>query len=534
MMMEESSTLKKDFCLLIQTGEEYLEMELSKSIQEKSIQLLSIDSSEDLNEQHQRGQIITMIIGSDIEDPVQSAQRLHAWEKNAKIILMAPSKIRVDALKEAIRYSPFIGTDVICLNESDSSDIESLKKIIQESLQAVKFRAIISKTNAQVTSSLAIEKQVLSQKFINKMMDFAPIGIVIVNRQGNVLAWNREASSIFKKNESQVLGTSFSRLFGHSSRNNLESYIRKSFESTLDPGLIETLELERKLKVGFRQFLNLTASLFAYSDDSENMLILAIKDVTEQKLAEEKLYQANHSLREKTKELSVSNAELEQFAFVASHDLQEPLRMITGFLSLIEKKYDSVLDEKGKEYIRFATDGAMRMRKIILDLLEFSRVGSLDLKRDEIKMNQLLEEVLALNNKLITENNAQIEIFDLPVVMAVQSSMRQLFQNLINNAIKYKKKDARPEIIISSSEDEHYWYFNIQDNGIGIHQEYTEKIFNIFQRLHSKDEYSGTGIGLAICKKIVEDHGGEITVESEEGKGSTFSFSIKKNKSNSG
>ena len=264
------------------------------------------------------------------------------------------------------------------------------------------------------------------------------------------------------------------------------------------------------------------------------MLILAIKDVTEQKLAEEKLYQANHSLREKTKELSVSNAELEQFAFVASHDLQEPLRMITGFLSLIEKKYDSVLDEKGKEYIRFATDGAMRMRKIILDLLEFSRVGSLDLKRDEIKMNQLLEEVLALNNKLITENNAQIEIFDLPVVMAVQSSMRQLFQNLINNAIKYKKKDARPEIIISSSEDEHYWYFNIQDNGIGIHQEYTEKIFNIFQRLHSKDEYSGTGIGLAICKKIVEDHGGEITVESEEGKGSTFSFSIKKNKSNSG
>ena len=237
---------------------------------------------------------------------------------------------------------------------------------------------------------------------------------------------------------------------------------------------------------------------------------------------------AREKLEEYNKRLIRSNVELEKFAYVTSHDLQEPLRMVSAFLTQLKRKYGSVLDEKAHSYIHFAVEGADNMRKIILDLLDYSRIGMDGTEREKIDLNGLVQEALALNKKLITEQKAEINVDKLPVINAAKGPVRQLFQNLINNAVKYHKNEGRPKVKITSSENDDFWHFEIKDNGIGIDEEYFDKIFNLFQRLHGKEEYNGSGMGLAICKKIVEELGGKIRVESVLGKGSTFYFSIAK------
>ncbi len=235
-------------------------------------------------------------------------------------------------------------------------------------------------------------------------------------------------------------------------------------------------------------------------------------------------------LKNHARDLVISNTELEDFAYVASHDLQEPLRMVTGFLGQIEKKYSDIIDDKGKQYIHFATDGAKRMRQIILDLLEFSRVGKVEEKEENIDLNKVVREVIILSQKRIKETKAIIKFENLPLLLASKSALRQVFQNLISNALKYHKKDQPPVINISAEEFLTHWQLAISDNGIGIEEEYFNKIFIIFQRLHNTDEYTGTGIGLAVCKKIIENFGGKIWLASEENKGSTFYFTIPKTK----
>lgn len=257
-------------------------------------------------------------------------------------------------------------------------------------------------------------------------------------------------------------------------------------------------------------------------------LIGAIKDVSQQKEYEASLQQLNKDLEEHAKELAVSNAELEQFAYVASHDLQEPLRMITSFMTRLDKKYSHLLDEKGKRYIYFAVDGAERMRQIILDLLEYSRVGKHEDKLKAINLNNLIEEIKTLFKKLIEEKNAEITYDNLPVISFYKTPLLQVVQNLINNALKYTQNEIPPKIHISVETGKNEYTFAIRDNGIGIEEAYLEKIFVIFQRLHTKEAYSGTGMGLAIVKKIIENLGGKIWVTSTPGEGSTFYFTIKK------
>lgn len=254
----------------------------------------------------------------------------------------------------------------------------------------------------------------------------------------------------------------------------------------------------------------------------------AISDVTERKEFEQSLKNLNQKLEKSVQELAFSNRELEQFAYVASHDLQEPLRMVSSFLGLLEKKYDGLLDEKGKQYIHFATDGAARMKNIILDLLEFSRVGRHEDIKQEINIGDIVRDVLELNRRRIQEKNAQIKVGDLPKVKSFKTPLMQIFQNVIGNAFKYSKEDVDLEIEIKSKELSAYWEFSVSDNGIGISPEFHLKIFNLFQRLHAKNEYSGTGMGLAIVKKNIEMLGGKISVDSKEGVGSTFTFTIEK------
>lgn len=222
------------------------------------------------------------------------------------------------------------------------------------------------------------------------------------------------------------------------------------------------------------------------------------------------------------------NQELEQFAYIASHDLQEPLRMITSYLALLNKKYNSLFDEKAKQYIFFASDGAQRMRNIISDLLEYSRISRTEYIPEKLKLEEVVKEVISLQKRLISETEAEIKYYNLPEIYVYKTPLIQILQNLINNAIKYRKEETKPVIYINANENEEEWLISVKDNGIGIDKNSFNKIFVIFHRLHSRDKFDGTGIGLAITKKIVENLGGKIWVESEEGKGSTFYFTLKK------
>ncbi|MDQ7949677.1 MAG: ATP-binding protein [Pedobacter sp.] len=248
----------------------------------------------------------------------------------------------------------------------------------------------------------------------------------------------------------------------------------------------------------------------------------------ERKIHADVLKKLNSSLETKARELSRSNDELEQFAYVASHDLQEPLRMITSFLSLLQERYDSIIDDEGRQYIHFATDGAQRMRQIINDLLEFSRVGRAEDKLEQVDIQKMVTGITVLFKQRIAELNAQVKFDGLPVLQVYKAPIRQVFHNLISNALKYHSKGTVPEIEITCEEMGDFWKFSVIDNGIGISKEYFEQIFVIFKRLHARSEFPGTGIGLAITKKIIEFLGGEITVDSEKGKGSIFSFTIPK------
>ncbi len=267
---------------------------------------------------------------------------------------------------------------------------------------------------------------------------------------------------------------------------------------------------------------------YALFDKNGNIIrvIGALQDITDRKVHEQQLENLNDQLRKRNQDLAKTNAELEQFAYVASHDLQEPLRMVTRFLSEIERKYSDKLDDKGREYIFYAVDGAKRMRFLILDLLEYSRIGRMEYKTETFSVAEILQDIFSFQKN--NHPNAKISWDKMPVVSRSKTQLTQVFQNLVSNALKYCEPEKICKIHISYQELGNHHQFCVSDNGIGIHPDFFEKIFVIFQRLHGKQEYSGTGIGLAICRKIVESMNGKIWVESEEGKGSRFYFTIAK------
>jgi light-regulated signal transduction histidine kinase (bacteriophytochrome) len=241
-------------------------------------------------------------------------------------------------------------------------------------------------------------------------------------------------------------------------------------------------------------------------------------DITERKLAE-------NELRQTAAELARSNAELEQFAYVASHDLQEPLRAVASTIQLLQRRYAGQLDAKADEFIKHAVEGAARMQTLIHDLLNFSRVGTRGQPAQPTGATAALTRALANLTAAVRESEAVISHDPLPTVLADPTQLTQLFQNLLANAMKFRG-DKTPAIHIGAEQQNGDWLFAVRDNGIGMEAQYFERIFVVFQRLHTRREYQGTGIGLAICKKIVERHSGRIWVESEPGQGSTFYFTL--------
>lgn len=238
------------------------------------------------------------------------------------------------------------------------------------------------------------------------------------------------------------------------------------------------------------------------------------------------LERLKEQLIEKAQELERSNYDLQQFAYVASHDLQEPLRMVASYMQLLERRYQSKLDTEAKEFIAYAVGGVTRMRTLINDLLEYSRVGTRGKAFERMDSSAIVDQALANLQVSIGEAGAVVTHEDLPSIMGDSLQLSQVFQNLIGNAIKYRRKELSPAIHISAAHEDHAWVFSVRDNGIGIEPQYADRVFVIFQRLHTTVEYPGTGIGLAICKKIIERHGGRIWVESNPGQGATFRFTI--------
>jgi PAS domain S-box-containing protein len=257
----------------------------------------------------------------------------------------------------------------------------------------------------------------------------------------------------------------------------------------------------------------------AVDDHGRWLIVLTARDITER-------VEARKALERQVQELARSNEELERFAYVASHDLMEPLRMMASYAQLLDRRYRKQLDADAGDFIDFIVSGAKRMKLLLDDLLAYARAGRADEPLELVPLEQVLEDVVANLQVLIEEKHAVIEHGRLPIVKCHRSEMTRLLQNLVGNALKFGVGGRVPQVRIAASDAGTAWIFSVADNGIGIPREHFDRIFVLFQRLHAREAYAGTGIGLAICKKIVERHGGRIWVESEPGVGTTFSFTV--------
>jgi len=301
--------------------------------------------------------------------------------------------------------------------------------------------------------------------------------------------------------------------------------LRKLLEEILPKStVLLDFEIEHEFKNLGRRRMVLNARRIYHETKRMQMILLAIEDITEQKRMERELKQAEE-LKRIILALERSNVELEQFAYVASHDLQEPLRMMSSFTQLLAKRYQGKLDKEADEFIAYIVAGAKRMQTLINDLLAYSRVGLRGKPFEPIDSEAAFDQAATNLRVAFEEGEAEITHGPLPPLIADDSQIVELFQNLLGNAIKFHGKEP-PRIHVSAKKRRNEWVFSVRDNGIGIAPEYFDRIFVIFQRLHGGEEYSGTGVGLAICRRIVERHGGRIWVESKPGKGSTFYFTL--------
>ncbi len=262
------------------------------------------------------------------------------------------------------------------------------------------------------------------------------------------------------------------------------------------------------------------------ASDVEQMRLGLVTQLAELRSSREEIAGAHQRLTEQAEELRRSNRDLEQFAYVASHDLQEPLRKVASFTQLLQKRYGGQLDERADQYIEFAVDGAKRMQRLIQDLLGFSRVGRVGGEVVDVDLAVALARAQDQLSERIEESGAVVTHDELPVVRGEEALLVQLFQNLVGNAVKFRHPDRTPRVHVSARQVEGAWEIEARDNGIGIEPQYVDRVFVIFQRLHAKDLYEGTGIGLALCKKIVEFHGGRIWIPETDGDGTTIRWTL--------
>lgn len=370
-----------------------------------------------------------------------------------------------------------------------------------------------------------------SEQWLYTVLEGSPIPTFVINRDHTVQYWNKALEELSGTSAHKTIGTKEPwKAVYHEERPTLADllvderfselpkwYSDKFHESPLIKEAYEAIDFFPNLG-DTGKWLRSTASILRNSTGQIVGAIETLEDITDRKNAED-------SLHEHAEALERSNQELEKFAYVASHDLQEPLRMVSSYMQLLSRRYTGKIDADADEFISFAVDGAKRMQILINDLLAYSRIGTRGREFEPVPCEELLNLALANLMTVIEETGSVVTHDTLPTVLADKTQLVQLFQNLISNAIKFRS-DKQPHVHVSAENKENTWIFSVKDNGIGIDPRYGDRIFEVFQRLHGRGHYSGTGIGLAICKKIVERHGGWIRVQSEEGEGAIFYFSL--------
>jgi PAS domain S-box-containing protein len=349
------------------------------------------------------------------------------------------------------------------------------------------------------------------------LLEAAPDAMVVVDIAGAIVLLNVQAEKQFGYSRDELLGQKVKNIIPEGFAERLLADALRSTEDALAQKIGTGIELSGRRKNGSEFPIEIMLSPLQSADGL--LVTAAIRDISVRK-------QADEHLLLKMDELNRSNEELGQFAYIASHDLQEPLRMVASYTQLLSRRYKGKLDADADDFIGYAVDGANRMQRLIQDLLTYSRVGTKGINLTDISSEKALQHALVNLQGAIGESAAVVTHDPLPDVMADEIQLTQLFQNLVGNGIKYHSIDS-PRVHISvARQGAKKWLFSVKDNGLGIDRQYFERIFGMFQRLHKREEFAGTGIGLAICKKIVERHGGHISVESQPGQGSTFRFAL--------
>ena len=375
-----------------------------------------------------------------------------------------------------------------------------------------------------LSSARDITEHVLAQKLLlenehrlKKSQEIAHLGSWEIDVVNNNLTWSDEVYRIFGLQPQEFSATY--EAFLEAIHPDDRAAVDEAYSGSLRKG-IDTYEIEHRVVQKSTGEIRYVYEKCEHVRDETGRIIRSVgmvHDITERKKAED-------ALNRYMAELKRSNEELQQFAYIASHDLQEPLRMITSYLQLIERRYKGKLDKNADEFIAFATDGAMRLQEMIIGLLAYSRVQTKGRSFEKVSASEVLGNAISNLKIVINESSALVTADQLPVVKADAIQLLEIFQNLISNSIKFRGKEP-PIIHVSAERKKEEWLFSVKDNGVGIAPEYKDRIFNIFQRLHSRD-YPGVGIGLSLCRRIVERHGGRIWFESEVGKGTTFYFTI--------
>ncbi|MGO9374382.1 MAG: sensor histidine kinase [Syntrophobacteraceae bacterium] len=386
--------------------------------------------------------------------------------------------------------------------------VEDVRKLVEE----LQIHQIELEMQNEELRSIQYELE-QSRKKYSDLYDFAPVGYLTINEEGRIVEANLTAAKQLGMERSILIGKPFNLYAAEDYREELHIHLRKVFK-TKQPHTCEIKLNGRSLTNSYVQL----DSTYLLDSDGQNLTRTTMTDISDRKQAEEKLKVFAGKLEQ-------SNQELEQFAFIASHDLQEPLRKIQAFGNMLGNKCSDQLNEQGKDYITRMQNAAKRMQQLIGDLLKYSRVAARPEPLDTVDLREAVAEVISDLEPRIVRLGANVEVFDLPAIKAGKSQIRQLFQNLMVNALKFHGND-QPHIKIYSQRTDHDCRIFVEDNGIGFDEKYIERIFMPFQRLHGRSAYEGTGMGLAICRRIVERYGGSITAKGKPGEGSTFIITL--------
>lgn len=360
-----------------------------------------------------------------------------------------------------------------------------------------------------VASIIDISARKRAEQQLRLVVDAVPNAMLLVDASGRITFVNQNAEALFGYTRDELIGQPLEMLVPERVRKAHPQHVQDFFATPRTRPMGAGRELHGCRKDGSEMMIEIGLNPI---ETSEGLCTLAsIIDVTERRKHQDELHR--------------SNAELEQFAYIASHDLQEPLRMVASYTELLAQRYEGKLDARADKYIFYAVDGARRMQQLVADLLQYSRVGSQGKPLVLVNSFDVLKRVLKVLSDVISSTNATIEYAQLPEVLADEVQLGQVFQNLIGNAIKFRSSEP-PRIRIEAVQQDRKWMFSVRDNGIGIEMRHADRIFQMFQRLHERGKYDGSGIGLAVAKRIVERHGGRISVQSEPGVGTTFFFTL--------